>query len=255
MHNRTPPTDTTTAVIPEGAAVNTDPTHAGDVSGDRPRGNDGRWAVGVVDVQNDFCEGGSLAVAGGAEVAGRIRRWLDTGADRWVARFATADRHPAGLVGHFTPDGVVPEPPATWPPHCVAGTPGSDLHSDLLQGDDEGDLFDTVVAKGQASAAFSGFEGTTANGATLTDWLREREIDGVELCGIATDHCVRATADDALAAGFRVRVVTDLCAGIDPIAVDAVLAELTAAGAEITTTVDLDEQDNAGERHPVRPAR
>jgi nicotinamidase/pyrazinamidase len=217
------------------------------------RAGDGRWAVGVVDVQNDFCEGGSLAVEGGAEVAGRIRGWLDTSADRWVARFATADRHPAGLVGHFTPDGVVPEPPATWPAHCVAGTTGSELHLDLLRGAHEGDLFDTMVAKGQASAAFSGFEGTTADGTTLTEWLRDREVDGVEVCGIATDHCVRATAADALDAGFRVRVITDLCAGIDPASVEHALADLAAAGAEITTTTELDAVAIAG--HDARSTR
>jgi len=198
-----------------------------------------RWALGVVDVENDFCEGGSLAVAGGGAVARGVRAWLDAEPDRWAARFATADRHPADLPGHFAPAGEAPNFVDTWPPHCVAGTPGAELHPDLLDGRTEDQRFDVVVAKGQATAAYSGFEGTTADGTGLARWLRDRDIDGIELCGIATDHCVRATAADALAAGFRVRLVLDLCAGIDPDAVAAAVADLVAGGAEATTTAEL----------------
>ncbi|MBX3314670.1 MAG: isochorismatase family protein [Actinobacteria bacterium] len=198
-----------------------------------------RWAVGVVDVENDFCEGGSLAVPGGAAVAGRIRTWIEAEPRRWVARFATADRHPGDLPGHFAPDGEAPNFVDTWPPHCVAGTPGADLHPNLVAGTSENALFDVLVEKGQRTAAYSGVEGTTPDGEPLATWLRDRAVDGIELVGIATDHCVRATAADALREGFRVRVVTDLCVGIAPDTVDAALAELAAAGAEITTTADL----------------
>lgn len=214
------------------------PTTTNDAS-DRADIDSARWAVGVIDVENDFCEGGSLAVDGGAAVAGRIRDWIENEPRRWVARFATADRHPADLPGHFAPTGTDPDYVDTWPPHCVAGTAGAALHPNLLDGTSETALFDVLVEKGQHTAAYSGFEGTTADGDTLANWLRDRAVDGVELVGIATDHCVRATAADALAAGFRVRVVTDLCVGITPETVEAALRDLAAAGAEIVTTADL----------------
>lgn len=194
-----------------------------------------RWALGVVDVENDFCEGGSLAVEGGAEVARRIRAHIEANPGRWAARFATADRHPVGLADHFASDGVDPNFVDTWPSHCVAGTPGAELHPNLVGGTTETALFDVLVEKGQTSAAYSGFEGTTPDGLGLADWLRARAIDGIEVCGIATDHCVRATAADALAEGFRVRVLTDLSAGIDDEAVATALRDLEAAGAEIVT--------------------
>ena len=198
-----------------------------------------RWAIGVIDVQNDFCEGGSLAVEGGAEVARRIRTWLDDEIGRWAVRFATADRHPPTLAGHFAETGIDPNFVDTWPAHCVAGTPGTELHPNLLQGGHESDLFDVLVEKGQHSAAYSGFEGTTPNGVPLVEWLRAHDIDGLELTGIATDHCVRATASDALDEGFAVRIVIDLCAGIDEAAVEAALADLKARGAEVVTTAEL----------------
>ncbi|NLD78667.1 MAG: isochorismatase family protein [Acidimicrobiales bacterium] len=198
-----------------------------------------RWALGVVDVENDFCEGGSLAVEGGAEVARRIREHIEANPGRWAARFATADRHPAGLENHFAPEGTDPNYVDTWPSHCVAGTPGAELHPNLLEGTTETALFDVLVEKGQTSAAYSGFEGTTADGLSLAGWLRARGIDGIEVCGIATDHCVRATAADALAEGFQVRVLTDLSVGIDPDAITKALDDLEAAGAEIVTTTDV----------------
>lgn len=198
-----------------------------------------RWAIGVVDVENDFCEGGSLAVEGGAEVAGRIRQWIEANPRRWAARFASADRHPAGLAGHFAPEGTDPDYVDTWPAHCVAGTTGSELHPNLVSGTNESTLFDVLVEKGQHSAAYSAFEGTTPDGERLEHWLRARAIDGIELTGIATDYCVRATALDALTAGFRVRLVTDLCVGIAEASVQATIEELREAGAEIVTTAEL----------------
>ena len=198
-----------------------------------------RWALGVVDVENDFCEGGSLAVAGGADVAARIRAFIEAQPRRWVARFATADRHPDGLVGHFAPDGTNPDFAGTWPSHCVAGTWGAELHPNLLDGTSESELFDVLVEKGQTTAAYSGFEGVTPHGDSLADWLRARAVDGVEITGIATDYCVRATALDALREGFRVRVIVDLCAGIDDASVAAAMTELAAAGAELVTASDL----------------
>lgn len=205
----------------------------------RPGTGATRWAIGVIDVENDFCEGGSLAVEGGAAVAGRIRQWIDSEPDRWVARFATADRHPVELPGHFAPPGEDPNFVDTWPPHCVVGTPGADLHPELLGDSGVTDLFDVLVEKGQRTAAYSGFEGTTPDGSTLERWLRSRAVDGVELVGIATDHCVRATALDAVRSGFHVRVLTDLCVGITPESVAASMKEMSDAGVEVVTTTDL----------------
>lgn len=200
---------------------------------------DTRWALGVIDVENDFCEGGSLAVEGGAALAAGVNDWIKADPRRWSARFATADRHPPVLPGHFAPEGEEPNFVDTWPPHCVDGTPGAELHPNLVEGTSESELFDVLVAKGQDTAAYSGFEGTTPDGDLLVDWLRARSIDGLELVGIATDHCVRATALDALREGFRVRIVTDLCAGITPDSTRAALDELAEAGAEITSTTEL----------------
>lgn len=206
-----------------------------------------RWALGVVDVENDFCEGGSLAVEGGGAVAAGVRRWIEASPERWAARFATADRHPADLAGHFVGDGVEPDFVDSWPSHCVAGTPGAELHPNLVGGTTETALFDVLVAKGQASAAYSGFEGTTPDGTSLADWLRARAIEGVELTGIATDVCVAATARSALEEGFAVRVVVDLCAGISPDGVAAAVADLRARGAEVVTTAELAELAEATE--------
>jgi len=198
-----------------------------------------RWALGVVDVQNDFCEGGSLAVAGGAAVAAGVRRWIETEPARWVARFATADRHPTDLPDHFAPAETVPDLTDTWPSHCVAGTSGAELHPNLMDGTTESALFDVLMAKGQHRAAYSGFEGTTPDGTALAEWLRARAIHGIELTGIATDVCVAATARSALDEGFAVRVVLDLCAGITPDGVAAAVDDLRARGAEVVTTAEL----------------
>lgn len=221
----------------------TNPTTTAPQSGDQPGTTDQnrrrRWALGVVDVENDFCEGGSLAVDGGADTARRIRAWIDEAPDRWVARFATADRHPPVLADHFVAEGDQPNYRTSWPVHCVAGTPGAELHPNLVADAHESTLFDVLVEKGQTTAAYSGFEGTTPDDDTLTNWLQARAVDGVELTGIATDHCVQATAHHALDEGFAVRIVLDLCAGIDETAVAEALAALQERGAEVVTTTEL----------------
>ena len=175
-------------------------------------------AVIVVDVQNDFCEGGSLAVNGGGEVARAISaRLAEGGFDHAVA---TRDHH-VDPGEHFAehPDFV-----ATWPAHCVVGTPGVSLHENLDTGPIE-----AVFDKGEYAAAYSGFEGRT-DGVALGEWLRERGVDAVEVVGIATDHCVRATALDAAREGFATTVRLDLTAGVAHPTVEAALAELAAAG-------------------------
>jgi nicotinamidase/pyrazinamidase len=183
-------------------------------------------ALIVVDVQNDFCEGGSLAVSGGARVAELISEYLSE--NRYDAVVATRDYH-IDPGSHFseTPDYV-----DSWPPHCRVGTPGADFHP----------RFDTaavqeVFSKGEYSAAYSGFEGASTAGETLTEWLRARDIGAVDVAGIATDHCVRATALDAVAAGFTTRILLGLTAGVAPATVEKALDELNAAGVELSGAV------------------
>ncbi|SFP27691.1 nicotinamidase/pyrazinamidase [Amycolatopsis arida] len=182
-------------------------------------------ALIVVDVQNDFCEGGALAVAGGAATAADISAHLAESDYPYVV--ATRDYH-IDPGAHFSerPDFV-----RSWPPHCVAGSPGSSFHPEL----DVGPVR-SVFSKGQYSDGYSGFEGHTGTGEGLADWLRERSVDTVDLVGIATDHCVRATALDAARAGFTTRVLLDLTAGVSRSTVDTALAELRSAGVELVGT-------------------
>lgn len=178
-------------------------------------------AVVVVDVQNDFCEGGSLAVPGGTLVArGVTRRLSEGGFDHAVA---TRDHH-IDPGAHFAdrPDFV-----DSWPRHCVVGTPGVALHPDL-----DTSRIEAVFDKGEYAAAYSGFEGA-ADGMRLADWLRRHDVDTVEIVGIATDHCVRATALDAVRFGFATTVRLDLTAGVASSTVSAAVDELAAAGVDL----------------------
>ena len=178
----------------------------------------GRHAVIVVDVQNDFCEGGSLAVTGGTRVAELISaRLADGGFDHAVA---TRDHH-VDPGPHFSahPDFV-----DSWPAHCVVGTGGVELHPGL-----DRTHIEAVFDKGEYAAAYSGFEARN-DGTSLGDWLRAHDVDEVEVVGIATDHCVRATALDAARGGFRTTVRLDLTAGVAADTVAAALEQLAAAG-------------------------
>ena len=171
-----------------------------------PASSGERRALLVVDVQRDFCEGGSLAVAGGADVAARISALL-AGGHGYDAVLATRDHHvdPGEHFDH-EPDFV-----DSWPAHCVVGSGGEELHDRLTFRD-----FDAVFDKGEYAAAYSGFEGTTSDGSTLAGWLRDHRIQTVDVCGIATDYCVHATALDAVREGFATTVLVDLTAAVDP---------------------------------------
>ncbi|WP_181720257.1 isochorismatase family protein [Nocardia gipuzkoensis] len=184
-------------------------------------------ALIIVDVQNDFCEGGAVAVAGGAALAERISEYL-RGSD-YAAITATRDYH-IDPGAHFSDN---PDYIDTWPPHCRIGTPGADFHPNL-----DTAPIDEVFFKGAYAAAYSGFEGATEDGTALADWLRAKGIDTVDVCGIATDHCVRATALDARTAGFDTRVLVDLSAGVSPASIDLALDELRDAGVEIAGNID-----------------
>lgn len=181
----------------------------------------GRRALVIVDVQNDFCDvpGASLPVSGGAALAGRISEYVRRSADLYAAVVATRDWH-IDPGDHFSSE---PDYAGTWPPHCRAGSSGADFHPDL----ETGPLAE-VFSKGQYSASYTGFDGVTADGAPLEDWLRSRRLDALDIVGIATDYCVRATVLDAARLGFSTRVLADLCAGVAPESTGAALEEMAA---------------------------
>jgi nicotinamidase/pyrazinamidase len=181
-------------------------------------------ALIVVDVQVDFCEGGSLGVAGGAAVAHHVSSYLGSFADRYVTVVATRDWH-IDPAGHFSDQ---PDYLDSWPAHCRAGQPGSAFHPDLAM-----DEIDVVVSKGLHTAAYSGFEGRADDGRTLTEILHDAGVGAVDVAGIATDYCVRATVLDARAGGLDVRLLQDLCAGVAPASTAAALHEMAEAGAVI----------------------
>jgi nicotinamidase/pyrazinamidase len=183
-------------------------------------------ALIIVDVQNDFCEGGSLAVAGGAAVARAVSARL-AGDHDYAHVVATKDFH-VDPGSHFSDH---PDFAASWPPHCVAGTAGADFHPDL-----DTSAVQAVFLKGRHAAAYSGFEGADETGTPLADWLRSRGVDEVDVVGIATDYCVRATAADAVQAGFGTRVLLDLTAGVAPASTAQAIEDLRAADVELTGT-------------------
>jgi nicotinamidase/pyrazinamidase len=160
-------------------------------------------ALIVVDVQNDFCDH----------------------APAYDLVVATKDHHVD--PGHHwarEPDFV-----DTWPVHCRVGTDGEAFHPNL-----DPQPFDAIFLKGEHAAAYSGFEGRTTGGEPLLDWLRARGVQQVDICGIATDHCVRATALDAKTGGFETRVLTEMCAGVLPETTAAALDEMRAAGVTLS---------------------
>ncbi|MFI6087428.1 isochorismatase family protein [Streptomyces sp. NPDC051218] len=188
-----------------------------------------RRALIVVDVQNDFCEGGSLAVAGGADVAAAITELIGQAPAGYRHVVATRDHH-IDPGDHFSDR---PDYARSWPPHCVAGTEGIGFHPNFAPVVASGAI-DAVFDKGAYSAAYSGFEGADENGVPLADWLRERKITDVDVVGIATDHCVRATALDAAREGFTTAVLLDLTAGVAEESTERALEELREAGVELT---------------------
>jgi nicotinamidase/pyrazinamidase len=180
-------------------------------------------ALIVVDVQNDFCEGGSMAVTGGTAVANAISEYLADGADyRHVV--ATQDFH-IDPGDHFSDR---PDYSSSWPPHCLAGSTGAQFHPDL-----DSDRFDAVFRKGAYDAGYSGFEGIDESGTPLADWLSQHNVDQVDVVGIATDHCVRRTAEDASRAGLATRVLLGLTAGVGEESTAAAIKALQAAGVAI----------------------
>ena len=187
-----------------------------------------RRALIIVDVQNDFCEGGSLAVEGGAAVAQAISAYVAEHGAAYDTIIATADWH-IDPGDHFSED---PDYVDTWPVHCVAGSAGSAFHPNLAGALDS---VHAVFRKGEYSAAYSGFEchGIGPDSSTLSDWLTERDVSHVDVVGIATDHCVRATALDARREGLDTTVLLDLTAGVASKTTEAALAQLEEAGVRL----------------------
>lgn len=183
-------------------------------------------ALVIVDVQNDFCPGGSLATDRGAEVAAGIAQYLFTGGSEYTCIVATQDWH-IDPGDHFSEN---PDFVDSWPVHCVAGTEGAAMHEALST-----THVDEYFRKGAYSAAYSGFEGFAASNedVSLGAWLKERGVTDIDVVGIATDHCVRATVLDGLKEGLRVKVIKRLCSPVSEEAGQAALEEMAAAGAEV----------------------
>ncbi|MGV9312502.1 isochorismatase family protein [Streptomyces sp. NPDC003691] len=186
-------------------------------------------ALIVVDVQNDFCEGGSLAVAGGAQVAAAITDLIGQSTAGYRHVVATRDHH-IDPGGHFSD---TPDYETSWPVHCVAGTEGAGFHPNFAPAVASGAV-EAVFDKGAYAAAYSGFEGSDENGTGLAAWLREHGVTEVDVVGVATDHCVRATALDAVREGFTTRVLLDLTAAVSAERTGWVLPELREAGVALT---------------------
>jgi nicotinamidase/pyrazinamidase len=185
-------------------------------------------ALVIVDVQNDFCEGGSLAVTGGTAVARAITEYL-AGPDgaRYDHVVASHDFH-VDPGAHFSAD---PDYAASWPAHCVAGTAGAQFSPEL-----DTSRIQEIFRKGAYAAAYSGFEGTSAAGTKLRDWLIQRDVTDLDVIGIATDYCVRATAVDAASAGFATTVLLRLTAGASKPTTDAAIDSMHAAGVTLDGT-------------------
>ena len=182
-------------------------------------------ALIVVDVQVDFCEGGSMGVAGGAATAAAISRHVAAEGNQYTHIVASRDYHDdPGAHFSATPDFVT-----SWPVHCRVDDAGAAFHPALdVAGLEE------VFSKCLFTAAYSAFEATNPLGDALALWLGERGVDAVVVVGIATDHCVRATALDSVGAGFATRVRLDLTAAVAPDTAAAAEREMTGAGVVLT---------------------
>jgi len=196
-------------------------------------------ALFIIDVQNDFTEGGALGVEGGDAVAAGITRYLRAHPDRYDVVIASRDWHdsPDGgddNGGHFALD-AAPDFVDTWPVHCVADTVGAQYDPGL-----DVDLIDVHIRKGQGKPAYSIFEGTSGDGLELPVVLDKLGVDDVDVVGIATDYCVRASALDAIASGRHVRVIDDLVAGVAPESSAAALREIAAAGGDVEASTGKD---------------
>lgn len=182
-------------------------------------------ALLVVDVQNDFCEGGSLAVAGGSATAAAITEFMGSAAAGRYAHIVATQDHHIDPGSHFAAE---PDFVDSWPAHCVAGTPGAQFHPAL-----DTSRFEEIFRKGEYAAAYSGFEGFSGGSTSLADWLAARAVTAVDIAGIATDYCVKMSAVDAVKFGFDVRVLIDLTAGVGATTTAEAVRQLRSLGVEL----------------------
>jgi nicotinamidase/pyrazinamidase len=189
-------------------------------------------ALLVIDVQNDFCEGGALAVAGGTAIAAKISKYLESAEYDLVV--ASRDWHDAdnNNSGHFAESGSEPNFTTTWPIHCVAETVGAQYHSNLNT-----ELIGEHVFKGQGQNGYSIFEGRTSGGQTFEELLAQHQIDEVDVVGIATDHCVLASAMDSKSHGLKVRVISSLTAGVSEASTEAAIDQMIDNGIEVIASI------------------
>ncbi|WP_406163033.1 isochorismatase family protein [Streptomyces sp. NBC_01005] len=188
-----------------------------------------RRALIIVDVQKDFCEGGSVPVKGGADRAAAIAELVRRADGQYAFVVATRDHH-IDPGAHFSEN---PDFQDSFPVHCVVGSEGGEFHPDFAPAVDSGHV-DEVFFKGAHSASKSGFEGSAQDGTMLSAWLKARDIADLDVVGIATDHCVKATALDGVRAGFTVRVLLDYTAGVAADTTRTAIAELRRAGVELS---------------------
>jgi nicotinamidase/pyrazinamidase len=189
-------------------------------------------ALLVIDVQNDFCEGGALAVAGGAAVAGKISKFLESSSYDLIV--ASRDWHDAdnNNSGHFAETGSEPNYQTNWPVHCVAETHGAQYHPNLNT-----EAIDEHIFKGQGQNGYSIFEGITKSGQTFDQLLAQNQIDEVDVVGIATDHCVLASALDSKNHGLKVRVISSLTAGVSDLSTEAAIDQMIDSGIEVVASL------------------
>ncbi|MEY3880081.1 MAG: hypothetical protein RIQ94_876 [Pseudomonadota bacterium] len=190
-------------------------------------------ALIIIDVQNDFCEGGSLAVTGGSKVASDISKYLKEKRVKYDIVIATRDWH-IDPKDHFSDS---PNFSTTWPYHCVADSRGAEFHQNLNDVCSFDENIDVIVSKGQFAASYSGFEGATAKGELLISILRNKGILNVDIIGLATDYCNRATAIDAIKEGFKVNLLLPLCAGVAQESTLVTLEELASLGVLISKSL------------------
>lgn len=191
-------------------------------------------ALLVIDVQNDFCEGGALACEGGAGVAAKISSFIRENKTSYNFVIASRDWHTPNDSndGHFPPSGTQPDFVKTWPLHCIAGTLGADYHPNL-----ESNLIDVHIKKGQSTNGYSIFDGTTEQGESFIELLQKLDITEVDIVGIATDYCVRASALDSSKHGLNVRVISSLTAGVSAESIEKSIDEMVDAGVAVVATV------------------
>lgn len=210
-----------------------------------------KTALLVVDVQNDFTEGGSLPVAGGAEVAAGITAFLRDNHRRFAEVVASRDWHTPNSSdgGHFPPLGRSPDYRHTWPLHCLEFSHGADFHPAL-----DTTLIDVEVKKGIGVPAYSAFQGSTGNGIALDGVLRAHDISDLVVCGLATDYCVHQTVMDARSRRYPVTVLLDLCAGVAPDTTQQAVTEMRGAGAVVSASPEFISAGASAPRGPSADA-